>query len=578
MDDSQFFIFTGNERFCFQQLFHAVKNSFTYEFLVKPQAAHKIDIESQKSCSGTLGQRYLISAEYGGDEDTAGIGVSVGTNGISVYEHSVNYLPATLVFKGFISGWTHVTVVYENRTPSLYIDGEFIKRGLPSTKANVLASGVFGGLDPYGFFIGQLKYIRIWDYPKTAKQIKGILTQELENKETGLVGYWEFERDSSEGLVLSNHKLNDMPRRGILFVMNPIGGGTEHYQNLYIEKNKHKYEIYKLWLNSNTFRIKHLNNEFNRSYNFRAYNCTIEQFRNILSILDIELIYINHLIRFPIPLLMNLIQDSGVEYIYFIHDFYCVCPLVNLINSDGIYCNNETNEFICQNCLDKSKAINIKNWRENFLTFLQGAKKVIAPSNSTKEMIQKHFPLVHIDVKEHSLSSTVRYTFNPQFVNEEKLNIAFIGYNYYIKGSHILYELKDAIEREKLPIYIKVIGSTDRHQNFISTDGKFIVTGPYDNTKISDLLASHRVSLTITSSICPETFSYTTNEAMLSGYPVITFDIGAPAERVRRYDGGWILESVNSTSILQLLKQLLNNRNEILEKANNLLNISQNKL
>ncbi|SDZ25033.1 glycosyltransferase [Bacillus sp. 166amftsu] len=578
MDDSQFFIFTGNEKFCAQNLFHSVKNSFTYEFLVKPRAVHKIDRESQKGCSGTFGQRYLISAEYGGDEETAGVGVSVGTNGISVYEHSVNYLPATLVFQGFISDWTHVTVVYEDRTPTLYINGELIKRGLPSTKANVLASGVFGGLDPYGFFIGQLKYIRIWDYPKSAKQIKEILTQKLKNKEKGLVGYWEFQRDSSEGLVFSNHKLNDIPRRGILFVMNPIGGGTEHYQNLYIEKNKHKYEIYKLWLNYNTFHIKNINNEFNQSYNFKSYNFTIEKFRNILSILDIELIYINHLILFPIPLLMNLIQDSGVDYIYFIHDFYCVCPLVNLINSDGIYCNNETNEFICQNCLNKSKAINIKNWRENFLSFLQGAKKVIAPSNSTKEMIQKHFPLVHIDVKEHSLSSTVRYTFNPQFVNEEKLNIAFVGYNYYIKGSHILYELKDAIEREKLPIYIKVIGSTDRHQSFRSTDGKFIVTGPYDNTQISDLLASHKVSLTIMSSICPETFSYTTTEAMFSGYPVITFDMGAPAERVRRYNGGWILESVNSTSILQLLKQLLNNRNEILEKANNLLNISQNKL
>lgn len=213
-----------------------------------------------------------------------------------------------------------------------------------------------------------------------------------------------------------------------------------------------------------------------------------------------------------------------------------------------------------------------------FFIFLQGAKKVIAPSNSTKEMIQKHFPLVHIDVKEHSLSSTVRYTFNSQFVNGKELNVAFMGNMHYIKGFHILYELKDAIERENLPIYIKVIGSTNRHRSFRSADGKFIVTGPYDNTKISDLLASHKIALTITSSICPETFSYTTAEAMFSGYPVITFDIGAPAERVRRYNGGWILESVNSTSILQLLKQLLNNRNEILEKANNLLNISQNKL
>lgn len=45
----------------------------------------------------------------------------VGTNGISVYEHSSDYLPALLVHQAPILGWTHVAVVYRNKQLSLYI-------------------------------------------------------------------------------------------------------------------------------------------------------------------------------------------------------------------------------------------------------------------------------------------------------------------------------------------------------------------------------------------------------------------------------------------------------------------------
>lgn len=134
------------------------------------------------------------------------------------------------------------------------------------------------------------------------------------------------------------------------------------------------------------------------------------------------------------------------------------------------------------------------------------------------------------------------------------------------------------IERRKLPFCIKVIGLTDRHKRrFVSPSGHFVVTGPYDNREFSNLLATHKIAIVITSSICPETFSYTTNEAMFSGYPVIAFDMGAPAELIKKYNGGWILKEVSDRSVLQLLQKLLVNRSEILEKAGNLSVVCQDK-
>ncbi|PHE90584.1 glycosyl transferase family 2 [Bacillus pseudomycoides] len=367
-------------------------------------------------------------------------------------------------------------------------------------------------------------------------------------------------------------------KKGVLFVMNPIGGGVEHYQNMYIEQNRHKYRIYKMTFRAGMFCIEDMNQEHPLYYDLEFHNYDETSFRSLLKSMNIELIYINHLIKFPIFKFINLIQYSGIEYIYFIHDFFCVCPLVNLIKRNGPYCNNETDVNICKACLDGGRETDIQTWRKNFEFFLSNAQKVIAPSNSAKEIIKKHFPDIIIDVQEHPLSPNIYYTYTSEFANEKQLNVAFVGNIYKNKGSHILYKLKMEIERRKLPFCIKVIGLTDRHKRrFVSPSGHFVVTGPYDNREFSNLLATHKIAIVITSSICPETFSYTTNEAMFSGYPVIAFDMGAPAELIKKYNGGWILKEVSGRSVLQLLQKLLVNRSEILEKAGNLSVVCQNK-
>ncbi|MFA6482349.1 MAG: glycosyl hydrolase, partial [Bacteroidales bacterium] len=70
----------------------------------------------------------------------AGAGFGVGTNGIMVSEHTANYFPALLVHPFPVTGWTHIAVVYQDNTPSLWINGKFVHKGLKSTKT------VHGGL------------------------------------------------------------------------------------------------------------------------------------------------------------------------------------------------------------------------------------------------------------------------------------------------------------------------------------------------------------------------------------------------------------------------------------------------
>ncbi|PGS03192.1 hypothetical protein COC54_17215 [Bacillus pseudomycoides] len=886
-----FLNFKGQEIIMTKDLFRNIKNDFTYEFWIKPQKEIQLNEESDQGKHGIFGQRYIIGPGHPVIErkDESGAGVSVGTNGITVYEHSHNYLPPLLTYEIKIDDWTHIAIVYENKTPNLYVNGSFVKRGLKSTKTNVFASGSIGGCGAYGYFEGKMNSLRIWGYSKNEKEIKLHMDKCLNGDEQGLILNWNYEKPTyiqsisntneeadkpsflndsirnqfsletlnesnyieynnelledtevdviipiyngyeftkrciesiynnidircnlflindastdqqiyrfleslksnklpqslkklvvihndknlgyvqsiNKGLLLTtNHPIllnsdteipphcfrrlinpilvndkissvtpfsnsaticsypnfvqdNELPynmtanevdayfskyvinkgiviptgvgfcmalnrnvihdigifddevfgkgygeendwcmgarhkgyqnilipnvfvyhkhgvsfnqidgskqelmssnlkkllnrypdynkiiqdfirldpiknirefmesimvadkysyRKGRLFIDHGLGGGASIYQTNYIKTLEDDERIYTLTPGTDYVILTDHNHSEPINYNLEISKLTEMNFKKLLSALNIDLIFINHLFKYPIEKMFRLIKHSLVDYYFYIHDFYCVCPSYNLINHQKKYCNAETNVDICQGCIAKifpKEAIHIEGWREAFHSFFMGAKKVITPSHNTKDIILKYYKDIEIEVREHVINPKISYSFKEEFLNKKVLNIAFMGAIDYPKGSSIIYELKDLIVKENLPINIKVIGITNIHFNpHKSAEGKFEVTGRYQVDNLSDILAQNEIALVINPSICPETYSYTTSEAMLSGYPIITFNLGAPAERVEKYQCGWILDNMNSNEILNLLKNLLKDREQIHEKAKKL--------
>jgi hypothetical protein len=62
----------------------------------------------------------------------AGAGISVGRNGVVVYEHTANYYAPLLTYAGPVEDWTHLAVVYDAGQPSLYLNGKLVRKGLRS--------------------------------------------------------------------------------------------------------------------------------------------------------------------------------------------------------------------------------------------------------------------------------------------------------------------------------------------------------------------------------------------------------------------------------------------------------------
>ena len=177
----------------------SVANNFTMEAWVWPIASHEID-DPTFQYGGVNGQRYVVFPAWGGGVydgtgNHVGAGFSVGTNGVSVYEHASDYMPAVLVYEHSLSGWTHVAVVYARGIPTLYVNGVAVQTGQPSPRAYVHPSLGCGG-GSYGYFPGRIDELRVWSRARTASEINAAFGRTVASTSAGLAGYWRFDEAS----------------------------------------------------------------------------------------------------------------------------------------------------------------------------------------------------------------------------------------------------------------------------------------------------------------------------------------------------------------------------------------------
>lgn len=300
-------------------------------------------------------------------------------------------------------------------------------------------------------------------------------------------------------------------------------------------------------------------------------------FRQLLTALNTESFFVNQLVGTDIWSVLGIIAASGIPYSYFVHDYFAACPTINLVRSDGSHCGGETDQTACQRCLGKIVAgqidtpVQIGRWRSLFGAFLQGARSVIAPSTRAADLMRRYYPNVTFTIEPHRVSVPILHRYDPNFAADPILTIGVLGAIGAAKGSQILYSLAEAFVRFNYPCRIKVVGYTDRHEHpYRSSDGTFEVLGAYAVQDGARLLAEQRAALVLLPSIWPETFQYTADEALAAGFPVVAFNLGAAAERIKLSGGGWVLDDVHVLSIIGLIEQLLGNRSLILDAAERL--------
>jgi formylglycine-generating enzyme required for sulfatase activity len=157
----------------------AIAGNFTFSTWVKTSQEDQLP---QQGLSGvTTNKNYAVWPTFG--HDPVGVGISVASNGIVVYEHSASYLPPILVYNQNIgTGWNHVAVTCNaNEPPILYLNGKKVAVALDSGRKKaffglVNGAGLAGGT--YGYFDGSLDDVKAWHRALTAAEVSQLYSEE----------------------------------------------------------------------------------------------------------------------------------------------------------------------------------------------------------------------------------------------------------------------------------------------------------------------------------------------------------------------------------------------------------------
>ena len=280
-------------------------------------------------------------------------------------------------------------------------------------------------------------------------------------------------------------------------------------------------------------------------------------------------IFVNHLFGYTLPFMLEWIRSTSLPYRYFVHDYYCLCPH-SLLTCRQRYCQTEQKELFCrekfeQNCMPE---VSLKEYQAMFQTFLQGAEAVYVPSSYAAAVIRHRYPTLILQLRPHKLAMTFQHTFQQEFAQEEELTILFPGLMSEAKGASHLQFMQQLIEKKLLPIRLVVLGDYPAMEG--KTSGGIRITGAYKAEQISSLLERYHTAIVAVLSNCPETYCYTASEAILSGYPVLSWNIGAHAKRIVRHDCGWVLPLEHAESALARFLDFISSkagRQSVLEKA-----------
>jgi len=376
------------------------------------------------------------------------------------------------------------------------------------------------------------------------------LNIELYNKKKILYIIHEWDNDFSNIIGGTSLHLKDV-----------IDGIKNEMACFVLAPDKYDLTRYKLYL-YNGQNIKDQIGEFkiNTGYGITKYTSNDYKImlKNILISYGINVVHVHHLMHQTFDI-ANLVKELNIYSIITLHDFYMICPTVNLLYKEE-YCNN-LNEKNCVKCLKEKTGLNndiLKNRRKIINELLLKFDRIIVPSENTKKIYLEVYDNLNIEVIEHGVNAIQNK--NKYVRKKDEINIAFIGAMTLHKGSGIF---KDLINNNKNSnIKIHLFGKNfDRILE--KNKNQFINHGKYVREELPNLLQQNNIDLICIFSIWPETYSYTLTEACISGIPVLTHDIGAVAERVKANNWGWVVDyKLNANGILSKIKEIFNNKEE----------------
>ena len=230
-------------------------------------------------------------------------------------------------------------------------------------------------------------------------------------------------------------------------------------------------------------------------------------------------------------LLRDLAEGQRLDIL--VHDYLTISPAFTLLDGKDAYHGvpDPAGPQARHHRLQRPDGtwVDLVAWRKAWGAALRMATEVTVFSQDSQALMRQAYPdLGHrLVLRPHQLAHTP-----PRLIPRATARpvIGVLGNISGHKGAGVLAGLSQHMARKREGDLV-LLGNLDPAYDLRRPAR---VHGPYAVQDIPDLVARYGITCWLIPSICPETFSFTTHEALATGLPVICFDLGAQAEAVRR--------------------------------------------
>ena len=252
----------------------------------------------------------------------------------------------------------------------------------------------------------------------------------------------------------------------------------------------------------------------------------------VLESCSVDRVHVHHWLGFESGL-RPLLDRLGVPFDVTIHDYFSICPQVNLLPTPtSRYCG-EPNAATCNACIagrPQHGATDITDWRTRHAWLLNEAERVICPSRDARDRIARYAPHARAIAVPHAAVTDSAWHINASRPGPtEPLRIGVLGVIAQHKGLDALTAAVEAADPGQFEFV--VIGFCDprlpRHLRH-----RVHETGKYDEADLPRLIASAGLHAVWFPATWPETYSYTLSAAIDAGLPIVAPSLGAFPERL----------------------------------------------
>ncbi len=223
-----------------------------------------------------------------------------------------------------------------------------------------------------------------------------------------------------------------------------------------------------------------------------------------------------------------------------IHDYFPISPSYTLLNSDGYFDglpDPATRDLAHHHRNQGGTLLPLNDWQAEWAKLVDLADEITAFSPSSATIFGSAYPSARkkLRIVPHQPLAALPQVKRPTQTDGPVIGV--LGNIGHPKGASVLQSLSRKMLKSGTA-KIVVLGKVDPAYPLGNT---VKVHGGYQHSDIAALITRYGITDWLIPSVWPETFSYTTHEAIATGLPVFAFDLGAQGDAIRAAPLGHVI-------------------------------------